>query len=148
MRLPPPVIGLGAAIAQRKLTGDASPPTRARRSAAAVTAVASVALMGSAVQQFRSSGTTVDPIHPERASALVIGGPFRITRNPMYVGMAGLLTAHMVLRGSAKALPPLAAFVAVIDRVQIPPEEDAMAALFGADYETYRSRVPRWLALR
>jgi protein-S-isoprenylcysteine O-methyltransferase Ste14 len=103
--------------------------------------------MGSAVQQFRSSGTTVDPIHPERASALVTGGPFTITRNPMYVGMAGLLTAHMVLRGSAKALPPLAAFITVIDRVQIPPEEVAMTGLFGADYAVYRERVPKWLGL-
>jgi protein-S-isoprenylcysteine O-methyltransferase Ste14 len=147
MRLPPPVLALGAAIAQRQLTGDATSPTRARRTAAAATAAASVTLMGSAVQQFRSSGTTVDPIHPERASALVTGGPFTITRNPMYVGMAGLLTAHMVLRGSAKALPPLAAFITVIDRVQIPPEEVAMTGLFGADYAVYRERVPKWLGL-
>lgn len=147
MRLPPPLIALGAAGAQRALTQGATPATTARRTAAALTAATSVALMGSALQQFRSSGTTVDPIHPERASALVTGGPFKITRNPMYVGMAGLLTAHMVLRGSVMALPPLAAFVAVIDRGQILPEEAAMAGLFGAEYAVYRERVPRWLGV-
>jgi protein-S-isoprenylcysteine O-methyltransferase Ste14 len=89
----------------------------------------------------------VDPIHPDRASSLVTSGPFRITRNPMYVGLSGLLTAHMIRRGSLKALLPVAAFVAVIDRVQIPPEESAMNSLFVEDYEAYRSRVPRWLGV-
>jgi protein-S-isoprenylcysteine O-methyltransferase Ste14 len=104
-------------------------------------------MLASAARGFRSSGTTVDPLRPERASALVDSGPFALTRNPMYVGMAGLLVAHALLRGSVKALLPVGAFVAVIDRVQIPPEEAAMAANFGADYEAYRSRVPRWLRI-
>ena len=147
MRIPPPVLALGAAVAQRALTRDASPATQIRRTAAMTTSAASLGLMGTAVQQFRSSGTTVDPLHPERASALVTGGPFQITRNPMYLGMAGLLTSHLLLRGSAKALLPLAAFVAVMDRVQVPPEEAAMAELFGAEYVVYRERVPRWLGV-
>jgi protein-S-isoprenylcysteine O-methyltransferase Ste14 len=145
MRIPPPLIALAAAAGQRALTRQAPPPGAGRKTAAAATAVASVALLGSAAQSFRASGTTVDPLHPERASALVASGPFAITRNPMYVGMAGLLVAHSLVRGSTRALLPAAAFVAVIDRVQIPPEEAAMAALFGAEYATYRSRVPRWI---
>lgn len=103
--------------------------------------------MGSALQRFRSSGTTVDPLRPERATALVASGPFALTRNPMYVGMAGLLVAHAVLRGAVVALVPAAAFVAVIDRVQIPPEESAMEGIFGDEYRAYRDRVPRWLGL-
>ncbi len=146
MRVPPPLIALTAAAAQRALTPDV-PPSRVRRTAAGATAVASLALMGSALREFRSSGTTVDPLRPERASALVTSGPFRLTRNPMYVGMAGLLTAHMLLRGSTAAAAPLAAFVAVIDRVQIPPEEVAMRGLFRDDYDSYRSSVPRWLVV-
>ena len=126
MRVPPPIIALTAAVAQRKLTQVAQPPTTARRTAAALTAASSLALMGTAAQQFRSRGTTVDPLHPERASSLVTTGPFQVTRNPMYVGMAGLLVAHTLLRGSPRALPPLALFVMVIDRWQIPPEEQAM----------------------
>jgi protein-S-isoprenylcysteine O-methyltransferase Ste14 len=108
-------------------------------------AALSVASMGSAAQQFRARGTTVDPMHPERASALVTGGPFRITRNPMYVGLAGLLLAHAFLRGSPKALPPVAAFGLLMDRTQIPAEEAAMRSLFGNEYDDYRARVRRWL---
>ena len=145
MRIPPPLIALAAAAGQRALTREASPPGAARRTAAAVTAAGSVGMLAWASQRFRASGTTVDPLRPERASALVSTGPFAFTRNPMYVGMAGLLVAHSFARGSAKALVPAAAFVAVIDRVQIPPEEAAMASLFGADYDAYRGRVPRWI---
>ena len=76
---------------------------------------------------------------------LVTSGPTAVTRNPMYVGMAGVLVAHAVLRGSWRALLPVAAFMAVMDRVQIPPEEQALAAHFGADYTAYRNQVPRWL---
>ncbi len=147
MRIPPPVLGLAAVLAQRALTKGAPPATSMRKVAAGTTAAASVAMMGSAAREFRSRGTTVDPIHPERATSLVTSGPFGLTRNPMYVGMAGLVAAHMVLRGSPKALLPLAGFVAVIDRVQIPPEEAAMTSLFGADYTAYRERSPRWLVV-
>ena len=145
MRVPPPIIAVAAAGAQRALARDAGRPTPSRTVAAGLVTAGSAALMGTAMQQFRSHGTTVDPLRPERASALVSSGPFSLTRNPMYVGLAGLLAAHAVLLGSAKALVPLAGFVAVIDRVQIPPEETAMATLFGAEYEAYRSRVPRWV---
>ncbi len=63
----------------------------------------------------------------------------------MYVGLAGLLVANAVRLGSWNALLPVAAFALVIDRVQIPAEESALIAKFGADYEDYRATVPRWL---
>jgi protein-S-isoprenylcysteine O-methyltransferase Ste14 len=66
----------------------------------------------------------------------------------MYVGLAGLLVANAVLLGSWKALLPVAAFTLVIDRLQIPAEESALLANFGADYEGYCSSVPRWLGPR
>lgn len=66
----------------------------------------------------------------------------------MYVGMAGLLVAQATLRRSAVALLPLAAFVLVIDRVQITVEEAALSAKFGDAYERYRSSVPRWVDRR
>jgi protein-S-isoprenylcysteine O-methyltransferase Ste14 len=147
MRLPPPVLALAAAAAQRALTPGASPPSAARRVLAGATVAASVATMGSAMRVFRSSGTTVDPVHPDRATSLVTSGPFRITRNPMYVGLTGLLTAHTLLRGSTLALAPQAAFFLLIDRLQVPAEEAAMAGKFGADYDSYRSRVPRWIGV-
>ena len=105
----------------------------------------SVALAAGAARAFGAAHTTVHPLHPEHATALVTSGPNRITRNPMYVGMAGLLTAHAVLRGGLGTLVPLAGFVAVIDRLQIAPEEAALRAKFGDAYLTYCAEVPRWI---
>jgi protein-S-isoprenylcysteine O-methyltransferase Ste14 len=64
----------------------------------------------------------------------------------MYVGLAGLLVANAIRRGSWTALLPVAAFTVVIDRLQIAAEEPALLANFGAEYEEYRASVPRWLA--
>lgn len=63
----------------------------------------------------------------------------------MYVGMAGLLFAHAVGRRSWLALVPLVGYVVVMDRTQIPAEENALREKFGADYDDYALRVPRWL---
>lgn len=79
---------------------------------------------------------------------LVTSGVNAISRNPMYVGMAGLLIANATRLGSSTALLPVAVFTVVIDRVQIAAEEPALLANFGAEYESYRASVPRWLDLR
>ena len=107
--------------------------------------LASGAVAGVANQTFRRSGTTDDPFRPERASVLVTSGMNAVTRNPMYVGMAGLLVAHAVRRGSWASLAPVAAFVAVVDRYQVRFEEAALRVRFGDDYEAYCAAVPRWL---
>jgi protein-S-isoprenylcysteine O-methyltransferase Ste14 len=102
----------------------------------------------SAASQFRRQGTTLEPFNPALASVLVTSGANSVSRNPMYVGLAGLLVANAVRLGSWKALVPVAAFTLVIDRFQIPAEESALLANFGADYEAYRAAVPRWLGRR
>lgn len=75
-------------------------------------------------------------------------GPNAVSRNPMYVGLAGLLVAYAIDRRSLAALGPVAMFVLAIDRLQIPTEEAALRDLFGEDYEAYVRRVPRWLGPR
>lgn len=146
-KIPPPAYLASGLLAQHLLApaGRGGP---LRRAAAAVLAAGSAGLAAGAVRGFRVHRTTVDPVRPERASALVTDGVFRLTRNPMYVGMAGLLTAHAVLRGGWLTPLPVAAFVAVIDRVQVPAEEAALAARFGGAYEAFRRDVPRWLGPR
>ena len=143
--VPPPVLALGAAAVQRRLPGAARPPTRLRVAGATALTVASAALAGGAGREFRRHGTTVEPFRPERASALVTTGSNAVTRNPMYVGMAGVLLAHAAWRGSWPALVPVAVFVGVIDRLQVEVEEAALVRLFGAEYVAYRAAVPRWL---
>ncbi len=143
--VPPPVLALGAALAQRQLARRGPTPTTGRAAVTAALSVASVAIAGAAGRQFRRSGTTVEPFHPDRASVLVTTGSNAISRNPMYVGMAGLLVAHAVWRGSWATLAPVATFVAVIDRLQIQAEESALDAKFGPAYDAYRASTPRWL---
>ena len=106
-------------------------------------AAASVGLAG--VIEFRRARTTVNQLQPERASSLVTGGVYRHTRNPMYVAVATALLAWGLWLGNA--LGPLGAvlFIAWMDRLQIPPEERALAALFGKEFERYRREVRRWL---
>ena len=147
-RVPPPVYAVGAALAQRVLVRGRPTVTRGRSALTAVVALASAAMAGAADREFRRRGTTFMPFHPEEASALVTTGSNAISRNPMYVGLAGLLAAHAIWRRSWLALAPLAAFVAVVDRVQIEAEEAALHQKFGTEYDAYRASTPRWLGTR
>ena len=148
MRPPPPLLALAAALAQRALTRDAQPPTAVRAAAAGVTAAVSAGLATAAARAFGREGTTLEPFDPSKASALVTTGANAVSRNPMYVGLTGLLVANAMRRGSWAALIPVAAFTLAIDRLQIAAEERALLANFGADYDAYRASVPRWLGPR
>jgi protein-S-isoprenylcysteine O-methyltransferase Ste14 len=85
---------------------------------------------------------------PSKATSLVVSGPNAATRNPMYVGLAGMLVANAIRLRDWRALLPLAAFVGYLDRVQVAAEERALAEKFGADYDAYRAAVPRWIGAR
>jgi protein-S-isoprenylcysteine O-methyltransferase Ste14 len=146
-RPPPPHLARPAGIAPQ-VGASTTPPSAPRRALAAATAAASVGLAGAAAGQFRRHHTTVEPFDPSKATALVVSGPNAVTRNPMYVGMAGLLVANAIRLRDWRALLPLAAFVGYIDRFQVAAEERALAEKFGADYEAYRAAVPRWLDAR
>jgi len=147
-RLPPPLLALAAAAAQRALSPAAASPGGLRAATAGLLSAGSVGLAGASSAQFRRSGTTVQPFHPDRASTLVTNGANSVTRNPMYVGMAGLLVAHAVRRGSWPALLPAIGFVALIDRWQVEFEEEALRGKFGPEYDAYCAAVPRWLDVR
>lgn len=144
--VPPPVFALAAGIAQHLLAPDRAVGVP-RKVAAATIAAASIGLDLSAMTAFRKHHTTVNPLDPSKASAVVSGGAYQFTRNPMYVGLAGLLTAHAVRRGGLLTLLPVAAFVVLVDRLQVPAEEAAMERNFGEEYTAYRARVPRWLGV-
>ena len=145
MRPPPPLLAIAAALSQSALTKGAHRPRASRATVAFAIAAASGVLAGSAAGQFRRRGTTLEPFNPALASVLVTTGANSVSRNPMYVGLAGLLVANSVRLGSWKALLPAAAFTIVVDRLQIAAEESALLSNFGADYEAYRAAVPRWL---
>jgi protein-S-isoprenylcysteine O-methyltransferase Ste14 len=105
-------------------------------------------LAGASSRSFRREGTTVLPFHPEQTSSLVTTGANAVTRNPMYVGMAGLLLAQAAYRRSWTALAPVAAFVAAVDVYQVRFEEAALRERFGDVYDAYSQAVPRWFDRR
>jgi len=98
-----------------------------------------------ALAGFRGNRTTVNPLDPDRASALVTGGVYRFSRNPMYLALLWVLLAVGFALANLYALAAALCFVPYMNRFQILPEEHAMEKRFGADYRHYRERVRRWL---
>jgi protein-S-isoprenylcysteine O-methyltransferase Ste14 len=92
---------------------------------------------------FRHHNTTAHPY--EEASRLVTQGPYRISRNPMYLGLLLCLVAWGLWLQSLSALSLAPAFVAVITRCNICPEERRLKATFGEVYASYQMQTRRWL---
>lgn len=94
---------------------------------------------------FQRKKTAVCVYPPGQSTALIQAGPYRFTRNPMYVGMLLMLCGAAFLLGSVVAfLAPFALYVTV-NEVFIPFEERNMEQLFGEEYSRYRERVRRWI---
>jgi protein-S-isoprenylcysteine O-methyltransferase Ste14 len=144
--VPPPLFALGAGILQHALAPDHR-SSLVRKAAAVGVGAAGMSLISGSLARFRSHHTTVEPFDPARATALVTDGPNALTRNPMYLGLAGVLTAHALVRGGWLTPLPVVGFVALIDRVQVRPEEEALRVVFGEEYADYCRRVPRWLGM-
>lgn len=96
------------------------------------------------VIEFRRARTTVDPLHPDKASSLVTSGVFRFTRNPMYLGMVIVLIGALLHFQSYMAFLVVPLFVVYIKRFQIVPEERAMQKVFGDAFTRYKQDVARW----
>ncbi|MFN7553410.1 MAG: methyltransferase family protein [Pseudomonadota bacterium] len=110
---------------------------------AVIAAGVGVALAG--VVEFRRTRTTVNPIAPGKATALVEGGVYRWTRNPMYLGMALVLLGFALWWASVPGLALVGGFCAYLTRFQILPEERVLRGLFGEPYAGYVARVRRWI---
>ena len=94
-------------------------------------------------RHFKRAGTAVRPFAP--SSALVEGGPYRFTRNPMYIGLLLVLAGLWLLLGSLSPLLVLPALFLLLHTRFVIPEEAHMARHFGERYQSYRRRVRRWL---
>ena len=91
----------------------------------------------------RRAGTNVRPDQP--ATTIVMGGPFRFTRNPLYVGTTGLYVGVALLVDALRPLVLLVPLLAIVEWGVICREERYLEAKFGDAYRTYRARVRRWL---
>ena len=150
MRLicPPPLVALILAFAMwllHRQTAGLAVAFPFQVHFAAVLAIIGLALDLNALRRFLKARTTISPFRPNRTERLVTGGVYRLTRNPMYLGMLLLLSAWAVWLGNPLNLAALAAYVAFITQFQIKPEERALAKKFGQPYLDYCARVRRWL---
>ena len=149
VRFPPPLVFvvalLGAAAADQ-----ASPwpliavPSMPLHLAAALLIISAGALATLAVLAFRRARTTVLPaLRP--TTAIVERGPYRFSRNPMYLSMAIAYVGLALIMNSTYALLALPVVIALIDLFVIRREERYLSAKFGDPYDAYRRRVRRWV---
>lgn len=106
--------------------------------------IGGLSILISAARVFKQLETTINPMQPSQASKLAITGPFKFTRNPMYLGMSIMLIGFGVIFGAKLTVCLLALFVLYITIFQIMPEERAMEQKFD-DWEDYSAKVRRWL---
>jgi protein-S-isoprenylcysteine O-methyltransferase Ste14 len=102
-----------------------------------------LALLVMAGGLFKQAGTDMIPF--KNVSALVTTGIFRLSRNPMYLGMASVLLGTGITVGALTALPVPAIFMLIIQYRFILPEEVMLEELFPEDFPAYRKKVRRWI---
>jgi protein-S-isoprenylcysteine O-methyltransferase Ste14 len=148
--VPPPLIYVSLAAAgfaldltlPWRLAGGGA-PGRALEIAGAIVLGAGIALDLASLALFLRARTSPIPFRP--ASTIVAAGPYRFTRNPMYLGMALTVAGLGLLTDVGWLLASALAAALIVDRAVIPREEAYLERRFGAAYDEYRRRVRRWL---
>ncbi|WP_374602213.1 isoprenylcysteine carboxylmethyltransferase family protein [Arenimonas sp.] len=147
-KIPPPIVGLvcaGLAWTIARYLPDAGYASPYRTWIALALAVAGISLDLSGLVVFRKARTTINPLSPDKSTAIVQAGPYAFTRNPMYVGMALILLGYCVYLANAVSLVAVAIFCAYITAFQIIPEERLLLRKFGDSYARYMQAVRRWI---
>lgn len=93
---------------------------------------------------FAIEKTEILPSSPSNR-LLITRGPYRFSRNPMYLGMVIMILGLGVYFGTLPFFIAALAHFLVMNFVFIPYEEEKLSRIFGAEYETYRQKVRRWL---
>lgn len=92
---------------------------------------------------FWKKRTTIEPHH--QATSLLVEGPFRISRNPIYLGFAIILVGAIVSRGAWLSFPVLVGFVFIIQSRFIAQEEAGLKQVFGEEADAYLAKTRRWI---
>jgi protein-S-isoprenylcysteine O-methyltransferase Ste14 len=103
-----------------------------------------IALVLASIATFRKAETTILPAG-RPTTAIVERGPYRVTRNPMYLAMALAYLGASIALNNFWAIVFLPAILIVVDVFVIRREERYLASKFGQTYRDYCSRVRRWL---
>jgi protein-S-isoprenylcysteine O-methyltransferase Ste14 len=143
---PPPLIylaGLAIGFLLEALLPSADLPDWLALPVGSALVIAGVALAVSFVRAFRRAHTPVNP--GEETRAIVSSGPYRLSRNPAYLGMALAYAGTAVLTGALWAFASLVPTLLLINRAVIAREERYLERRFGEEYVRYKRRVRRWL---
>ena len=143
---PPPLIylaGLAIGFGLEALLPGASLPGAVRWVGGGALVLAGVVLLASFNALFSRHDTAVDPWKP--TTAIVKTGPYRLTRNPAYLGMALLYIGIALLADAPWVLVPLPVVLIAIDRGVIAREEGYLERKFGQEYLDYKRGVRRWV---
>jgi protein-S-isoprenylcysteine O-methyltransferase Ste14 len=107
-------------------------------------ALSGIVIMGWAVMLFRKTHTTLNP--NKKPNALVSSGPYKVSRNPMYLGLLLVLTGIAFWSGTFVFFAAPIVFFILIDRVVIPYEEKLVEDTVGSNkFRDYAKKVRRWL---
>ena len=118
-------------------------PRTISRVSGALLFVGSIALARWAERAMHHAGTNVRPDRP--TLAIVSSGPFRYSRNPLYIASTGLVAAIALLFDAAAPLVLLVPVLLVVRYGVIAREERYLEAKFGGPYRAYKERVRRWI---
>lgn len=148
LKVPPPLVALAMILSMWGLAQF--PPYLEMQPIVRYLLAAAPAILGlifavSGFIAFRKAKTTINPMKPDKATALVSTGIYAITRNPMYVGLLFLLLAWNIYLTSLWAILGPVIFFLWINYLQIIPEERFLTRLFGDEFIRYQSKVRRWL---
>ena len=146
MRIPPPLIyiaGFLIGVALELTFPVDELPLALTLAGALIGGALWLALDGSAMLRFQRAGTSMIPNKP--TTAFVTSGPYRFTRNPMYLGMVFLYIGLAFALGVIWALAVLPVVIAVVDGYVISTEECYLEMKYGDEYREYKRRTRRWI---
>ncbi|HEV3242089.1 MAG TPA: isoprenylcysteine carboxylmethyltransferase family protein [Methyloceanibacter sp.] len=145
----PPILFLGAIVLGCLMSwivplgpGLGSANARALAAGGAL-ALVGLALFILSVREFRRAGTSVVPGEP--STVLLNSGPYRYTRNPIYISFVSFYFGMAIMLTSAWMLLLLIPVLIVLQRGVVEREEAYLQSKFGDAYRKYQARVPRWL---
>ena len=143
---PPPLIflaGLGIGFGLEALLPGGSLPGLVRWALGGLLVLSGLALLATFQLSFTRKGTAVEPWKP--TTAIVTAGPYGLTRNPAYLGMALVYVGIAFLADAPWALVPLPLVLLVINNGVIVREERYLERKFGSEYLDYKRTVRRWI---
>jgi protein-S-isoprenylcysteine O-methyltransferase Ste14 len=144
--IPPPLIYLVpivAGLGLRTVLPGIPLPRLLRRLLGVLLVGCGGGLMAWFIRTMREANTPINPTKP--VNALVIEGPFQLSRNPAYLGMAAMYAGLALLLNMLSSLLALPVVLWLVTRVVIEREEPYLEKRFGEEYRGYKARVRRWL---